>query len=337
MGTSRVLIIGVGSIGERHLRCFRATGRVEVGFCEPNEALRRTIARRYEIPQSWASLDDVFSDGSFRADIAVIAVPAPLHVPVATRLVEEGIHVFIEKPLSISLEGIDGLQAAIERRGVKAAVAYTYRSHPAMRDMKAAIDSGRFGRPVQAVSVWGQHFPKYRPAYREIYYTSRATGGGIIQDLLPHALNASEYLVGPIDRVQADAGHLALEGVEIEDTVHVLARHGSVMACYSANQHQAPNENTITVICERGTARFDLNQARWQSMFEPEGGWTTEYQFSQERDDIFISQAHLFLDVVAGKAEPACTVAEGLQTLQATLAVLEAADHPGWREVHRTT
>lgn len=125
-----------------------------------------------------------------------------------------------------------------------------------------------------------------------------------------------------------------LEGVEIEDTIHVIARHGQVMACYTANQHQASNENTITIMCERGAARFDLNHARWQSMVEPEGGWKTEFQFSLERDDIFISQANLFLDVVEGKAEPACTVAEGLQTLRATLAILNAADHPNWRDVH---
>lgn len=324
----RILIIGVGSIGERHLRTFKATNRAELCLCETGEQLRRTVADRYGVTRFFANLDEALGDRCF--DAAVVCVPSHLHIPMARQLVDAGVHVFIEKPLSLNLDGIDELMRRIDEQGVKAAVAYTYRSHPALRSMKQAIIEGRFGRPVQVVSTWGQHFPKYRPAYRQIYYTSRATGGGAIQDVLTHAINAGEFLVGPIDRIVADAAHQVLEGVEVEDTVHVIARHGSVMGCYSLNQHQAPNENTITVICERGTARFDLNHARWQSMTEPEGGWKTEFQFSRERDDIFVHQAHLFMDYLEGKGGPACTVAEGWQTLRVNLTVLGAAFNPPW-------
>lgn len=333
MTRTRVLIVGVGSIGERHLRCFQATGRATLSFCETSPELRDRISERYGIEWCYAALDDALADGGKPFDVAVIATPAPLHVPMARTLIEEGIHTFIEKPLSLTLDGVDELEPLARKHGVVTGVAFTYRSHPALRDMKAAIDSGRFGRPVQLVSVWGQHFPFYRPAYREIYYTSRATGGGLIQDLLPHAINAGEWLAGPVERVMADAEHKVLEGVDVEDTVHVLARQNGVMACYSANQHQAPNENTITVICERGTARFDLNRAKWQSMTDPGGEWQDEFCFSLERDDIFISQANLFLDAVAGKTVPACTITQGRQTLKAILAILHAVDDPGWRSV----
>ncbi|MHC4444441.1 MAG: Gfo/Idh/MocA family protein [Planctomycetota bacterium] len=333
MSVHRVLIIGVGSIGERHLRCFKATERADLSFCETDEELGRIIADRYRINSCYRSLEEALNDRPQGFDIAVIAAPSHLHIPMATQLVQTGINVFIEKPLSTTLDGIQELKDLIEKQGIIAAVAYTYRSHPALRSMKQAIESGRFGKPVQIVSVWGQHFPKYRPAYREIYYTSRATGGGAIQDVLTHAINAGEFLVGPVDRLMADAAHQVLAGVEVEDTVHVIARHAEVLGCYSLNQHQAPNENTITVICERGTARFDLNNACWLSMTEPGSEWNKEFTFSLERDDIFIEQANLFLDVVEGKAEPACTVAEGLQTLRVNLAVLAAAEKQSWQTV----
>ena len=57
--------------------------------------------------------------------------------------------------------------------------------------MKQEIDACRFGRIVQVIAVSGQHFPFYRPAYRETYYTDHATGGGAIQDALTHTINAS--------------------------------------------------------------------------------------------------------------------------------------------------
>ena len=148
----------------------------------------------------------------------------------------------MEKPLGTSLEGIETLRQSLGKRNLTAAVAYVYRANPILRAMKEAIAAGRFGRPVQVIAVAGQHFPAYRPAYREIYYRDRATGGGAIQDALTHVFNAAEWLVGPINRLLADAAHQVLEGVTVEDTVHVLARHGSVMGCYSLNQHQAPDE-----------------------------------------------------------------------------------------------
>jgi len=326
----RILIIGAGSIGERHTRTFQQTGRAELSICENNETLRKAVAERYGIARAYGDLDQALHDGRF--DIGLICTPSHLHIPMATQLVKAGKHVFIEKPLSLSLDGIGELMRLIQEKGVKAAVAYTYRSHPALRSMKAAIDSGRFDEPVQVIGTWGQHFPKYRPAYRQIYYTSRKTGGGAIQDVLTHAINAGEFLAGPVTRLMADCGHQVLEGVNVEDTVHVITRQndGKVMGCYSLNQHQAPNENTITVVCRKGTARWDLNNARWLSMAEPDAGWKTELQFSTERDDIFVNQANLFMDAIEGKGAFACTLEEGVQTLRVNLTVLQAADHPSW-------
>ena len=56
-------------------------------------------------------------------------------------------------------------------------VAYVMRSHPALAAMRNAIQNGRFGEPVHLYATGGQHFPTYRPAYRDIYYRDRATGG----------------------------------------------------------------------------------------------------------------------------------------------------------------
>ncbi|GAG08255.1 unnamed protein product, partial [marine sediment metagenome] len=121
--------------------------------------------------------------------------------------------------------------------------------------------------------------------------------------------------------------------VEVEDTVHVIARHGDVLAVYSSNQHQPPNELTTTIVCERGAAKFNLHDGCWYSMVEPGGSWERVYDFKGERDDVFISQAGIFLDVVEGRAKPTCTLAEGKQSVRVSLAILASADHPSWRLV----
>jgi len=324
----KLLIIGVGSIGERHLRCFQATGRVELSLCDTNEVLRRRVAEQYAVSRSYATFDAALADPH---DAAVVATPANLHIPMAIRLAQAGVHLLIEKPLSIGTDDVDRLRDELQRRQLTAAVAYVLRGHPALLAMKRAIDSGRFGEPVHLVATAGQHFPTYRPAYREIYYTKHATGGGAIQDGLTHMLNAGQWLVGAIDSLVADAAHQVLDGVEVEDTVGLLARHGGVLASYSLNQHQAPNESTITVACRRGTARCELHRHRWRWMIEPEKPWEEETFGPLERDSLFVAQASAFLDSIEGLAPAVCTLDEGLDTLRANLAALASVRTGSWQ------
>ena len=328
--TRRVAVVGVGSIGERHVRCFAATGRAEVVACEVNAGLRVAVAGRYGLARSYETLDAAVADG---IDAAVIATPAHLHVPLATAAVRAGVPVLVEKPLSTTIHGVADLRRAAADAGVPAGVAYVYRAHPVLAAMRVAVRSGRFGEPVQVVATCGQHFPLYRPAYRDIYYKDRSTGGGAVQDALTHVLNAGEWLAGPVTAVAADVGHLVLDGVDVEDTAHVLARHGLVMGCYSLNQHQAPNEVTITVVCRGGTARFESHANRWRWAAEPGGPWTDEAFPALERDALFVAQANAFLDAVDGTAGPLCPLADGVRTLRVNLAVLAAADGRRWVDV----
>src|SRR5262249_12580785 len=137
-------------------------------------------------------------------DAAVIATPAPLHVPQAKMLVNRGAHVLIEKPLGVNLDGVEALMDLTARKRVVAAVAYVMRTNPALAAIRDALRAGQFGKPLELVAVAGQDFAFYRPAYRETYYSRRASGGGAVQDALTHLVNAGEWLAGPMDRVVAD-------------------------------------------------------------------------------------------------------------------------------------
>jgi predicted dehydrogenase len=327
MSQHRLLIVGVGSIGERHLRCAQNSGYSDLAICEVNDELRATISDRYCIGDAYADLDAALET---RPTAAVVCVPAHLHISIAKRLVAAGTHVLIEKPLSTSLDGVAELQQLVSAHQVVAAVAYVHRANPNLANLRTALQSGRFGRPFQLVAVSGQHFPFYRPAYCQTYYKDRASGGGAIQDALTHVLNAGEWLVGPIDRVLADAAHCILPGVEVEDTAHVLARHGGVLASYTLNQHQAPNEFTMTVVCERGTLRYELHENRWRWMTEPGGQWHDELAPPLERDDLFMKQLTAFFDAIDGHIPPLCSLAEGAQTLLVNLAILRSLETANW-------
>ena len=331
MNKKRVLIVGVGSIGERHIRCFYATGRADVGICELNDMLRNTIKDRYQVNDSFSSLDQALVE---KWDAAVVATPAHTHIGVAHQLAQSGVHLLIEKPLSTSMDGINELSEVISERGLHCAVAYVYRAHPGLAAMRDKINSGFIGKPLNLVVKSGQCFPFYRPGYKYTYYKDHARGGGAIQDSLTHHFNIAEWLIGPIHRVCADADHLAIPGVEVEDTAHVLARQGDAMSVITMNQFQPVNETTVDVHGDAGSVQLVMHDSCWRWANEPGGVWQTQGWEPFDRDYPFLTQANAFLDVIEHNNKPLCTLSEGIQTLRVNLAALRSAhESHGWEEI----
>lgn len=317
-----ILVVGCGSIGERHLRCFQRTGRAQVAVCDTNAALLQKVSQQYAA-EAFADFRAALAQRRF--DGVVVATPAHTHVDIAKIALAHGAGVLIEKPLATSLDRTEELLAAIAQAGRFAAVAYVYHFMPWIAEARAFLHSGALGQPLQVSIVMGQHFPTFRPAYREIYYARHETGGGAIQDALTHIVNVVEWLAGPATRVFCEAAHQALPGVTVEDTVSVTARHGNALVTYALNQFQAPNEMTLQVHCEGGSLCIEGHKQRWKVFRRGAESWEEHATAPLERDGLFIAQANAFLDGLHGRPTPLASVAEARQTLKFNLAALESA------------
>ena len=334
MPSPSVLIIGCGSIGERHLRCFQRTGRGAVTACDQNTALLDTVAARYSV----ATVGDWREALRSRAHQAVvICTPAPLHVPMASEALALGVHTLIEKPLSHSLDGVDALLDAARSGRAQVSVAYVLHVHPALRAAREFLGRGELGRIRQVVFTSGQPFHLLRPAYASTYYRDRKTGGGAIQDALTHWANWIESVVGPTDSVLCDCAHQALAGVAVEDTVHLSARNGDVLVSYALNQFQPPNESFLQFNADRGSLRIELHRPRWGTWASGATDWSWHETPVADRDVHFIAQADAFLDQIEGKPARLCTLEAAAQTLRFNLAALASAEsgtRVNCRDVH---
>lgn len=319
-----ILVIGCGSIGERHVRTFLATGKCEVIACDNRPAICQLMTERYGV-KTVADWSTLLTDPSISA--AVIATPAPLHIDMAIKCLQAGWHVLTEKPLSTSLDGVDQLVAAQQQAQKFVGVAYVLHFVPSLQAVRQFIQSGKFGAVKHVAVNSGHHFPHARPAYREIYYRDHAQGGGAIQDALTHQANAVEWVVGPTTRLYCDAAHQVLEGVTVEDTVNATARHGDILVNYSLNQFQAVQETRWDFHAEKGTVRCQVHAQRWGTLALGEDEWTWHEPTLGERDAMYIAQAHAFLNGCNGKPNDLCTLAEGIQTLRFNISALKS-----WRE-----
>jgi predicted dehydrogenase len=327
MARHSVLVIGCGSIGERHVRCFQCTGRAQVTACDANLGLLENMAKIYSVAtaNNW---EQALTQNKY--DAVVICTPAHLHIPMAIRVLQQGCHVLIEKPLSQSLAGVDELLRARDLSGRQAAVAYVLHVYPVLFQARDFLKSGEFGAIRHVTSTSGQHFPSGRPAhtahYSQTYYRDRKTGGGAIQDALTHTANWVESVIGPTDSVLCDCSHQVLPGVTVEDTVHVSARNGDVLANYTLNQFQAPNESTLQFNTATGSVKIEFHNRRWGTFRLGESAWTWRDVPPADRDAPFIAQANHFLNQVEGRPTKLCTVEAALQTLRFNLAALASAE-----------
>ncbi|MBL9116821.1 MAG: Gfo/Idh/MocA family oxidoreductase [Verrucomicrobiaceae bacterium] len=312
-----ILVIGCGSIGERHLRCFLNTKRCTVSACDTNEALLATMRERYGVP-THSSMQEASSE----VDAVVICTPAHLHLAMALTLLRQGKHLLIEKPLAIDTSMVPEVREAIGDRVV--CVAYVYHMMPWVAEAREFVRSGAIGAIKHASIVCGQHFPTFRPAYREIYYARHDHGGGAIQDALTHVANVMEWIIGPCSQLFADASHQVLEGVTVEDTVNVAARHGDVLVNYALNQFQTPSETVFHFHGEKGSVVIESHLQRWGSMLRGQTTWEWHTTEPLERDELFTQQANAFLDALEGKPHALSSFDEAAQTLKFNQAALES-------------
>jgi predicted dehydrogenase len=327
MALPSLLIIGCGSIGERHLRCFQKTGRAQVTACDANPALLQAMAANYQVPTA-SNWEQALSEQKF--DAVVICTPAHLHVAMALRVLQQGCHVLIEKPLSQSLAGVDDLLRTHANSGRYASVAYVLHVYPLLIQAREFLRSGELGAIRHVTATSGQYFPGGRPAhtvhYSQTYYRDRKLGGGAIQDALTHTVNWIESVIGPTDSVLCDCAHQVLPGVTVEDTVNVSTRNGDILANYTLNQFQAPNESTWQFNTAAGSVKIEFHRRRWGTFRLGDAEWNWREVPPADRDAPFLAQANAFLDQIEGQPSRLCSLPAAVQTLRFNLAALASSD-----------
>jgi predicted dehydrogenase len=334
----KVLVAGLGSIGQRHVRNLRAMlgDQVEIlayrrrgqsPVLNPDMTVRPgvTLEEAYNI-RSFGDLSDALAE---QPDAVLITNPNTLHLPVALEAARAGCHLFIEKPIAESLEGVDELIDIVDRQGLVAFVAYQFRFHPGLNLIKSMIDVGRLGQLVHAHVVNGEYLPGWHPYedYRETHPARRELGGGCLR-IQTHEIDYALWLFGMPRRVFAVGGHLSRLEVNVEDSVSVL------MACENQGRPvpvhihldylQRPPQRVCEVVGDTGKALY--NYYADQVEFHETGTWKTEiHRFDKfDRNQMFIGEMQHFLDCVRGAATPLVDLREGVRSMKIALAADES-------------
>jgi predicted dehydrogenase len=330
----KALIIGLGGIGQRHARNLRAILGDRLHLiayrqrrlthvvtqtlqAEPEKNVERELGIR-----AFSDLNAALAE---RPDVAFICNPSNMHLPVATACAKAGCDLFMEKPLSDSLDGIDALSAAVEENGRIAMVGYQLRFHPAVQKLASVLESGQLGRILAVRACVGEYLPNWHPYedYRQTYAARAELGGGVVLTLI-HEYDYLYSLFGMPARLFACGGHLSHLEINVEDTASILmecSREGRPLPVHLHQDYlQNPPSRQCEVIGDRGKARLDFRSLTL-TVYESERPAPEVHEWPDfERNQLFIDQTRHFLDCVVTRTQPIVNLEGGAQSLRMALA-----------------
>jgi predicted dehydrogenase len=315
----RILIAGLGAIGQRHARNLRAVcgdGLELLAYRRRKlrhvitETLQRDDSRDVETALGIRSFDDLDAALAERPDAVFVCTPSSQHLDIAQRAADAGCHLFIEKPVAHHLEGLDRLQAAVNAKGLVALVGCQWRFHPGVTWIREQLAAGSLGRPVLGHIIYREYLPDWHPYedYRTSYAARADLGGGVVLTQI-HDYDLAWWLLGAPTRVTASGGRLSDLEIDVEDTIDALLEGGACAVKVQQTFASRPPHRWLSVACEKATLEANL--------LDPVDGF--------ERNDMFIAEVRHFIDCVEGNATPAIPLSEGIAVLRVALAVRASA------------
>jgi len=310
----KFLIVGFGSIGKRHFDNLRQIEDVKVSVL---------TRRHFDLPDTkvYSSIEETLHE---HFDGVFITNETLLHIPTAIAFAERKCNLFIEKPLSHSLEDIDKLANLINRCNLKVMIGCNMRFHPVIRLVKDRVQEGKIGRIISARIEAGEYLPDWRPwrDYRNSYSAKKAKGGGVILDLI-HELDYAYWFFGEASKIFSFSGRRSELEIETEDTAEILIefQNGTLCEVHLDYIQRCPGRN-FKLIGTTGTIYADLITNEIKIFEVSRGDWETiDLNGNFERNKMYIDEVKHFIDYIQGRiVEPLVGWRDGVKVLQIALA-----------------
>ena len=318
----RVLIIGHGNVGKRHLSLVRES---------LPEADIRVLRHSVEgvVPELANGCFYSLSDAcDFLPQVSVVANPAPFHAEAALALLQVGSHVLLEKPLAHESESVKDLLSAEKKYQRVLQIGYNLRFLASLRKFREIIHSGAVGRVLSVRCEVGQYLPLWRPGsnYRNSVSAQKELGGGVLLEL-SHEIDYLRWTFGDVAWVSAWLGMQSALDIDTEDVAHLTlgfapdeAGH-SLVASVNLDFIRHDRTRFCTAIGEKGSIRWNGLSGELEEWFAGGVEWSPSFKCDHHINNTYIDQWECFLDCIKQDRAPKITVADGY----AVLRIIDAA------------
>lgn len=320
----KALVVGGGSIGQRHLQNLKALGVESLALVETDASRREAVAAKLPVRQ-FSQLEDGFE---WLPDMVVVATPTHCHAEQVLKAVHRGLRVFVEKPLSHEASKLGEIADLVNRKKLVTLVGCNMRFHPGPVQIKRLLAEERIGRILFARVHAGSYLPTWRPGtdYRENYAAREETGGGCILDCI-HEIDLTRWYLGDVREVVCMAERLSSLEITTEDVAAIICRHTSgAISEIHLDYVQQTYERGCQIVGQRGSIFWDFTQkqVRW---FDGGSGKCTTFSQPErwEVNQMYVDEMKHFLDCVESGSPTALPIPEAVAVMQVAFAAKTSA------------
>jgi len=305
----KILFFGLGSIGTRHLKLLKKNYNFKIYAYRTSK--RKTLPDITNI----YNLDEALK---IKPDFVFITNPTHLHIETALMCLKAGIkNLFIEKPISNSLDNLDFFLEEVENKKAVVYVAYNLRHNPVLKKLKTLTEE-RIKDIFYVESICRSYLPKWRPNrdYREIYSSKKEMGGGVILDL-SHEFDYNEWLFGKIISINGTYGKISDLDIDSEDICDVIIKFKNrIIGKVHLDYFSRSNERIIKIFTPSEEIITDLlnNNIR---IINDKDEYIETFEF--EIDSVYEQQLQYYLDGVENNSNEISNLKEAKELLETLL------------------
>lgn len=314
----KILVVGCGSIGRRHLQVLSERRDLEIAACDPSPEALAAVSALVTEELRFGSLEGALH---WQPAIVVIAAPYTMHRQVAVASFAAGANVLCEKPLAETAEDARAIIAAATKHGKVLAVGYSERYRPSIQRVIQLATSGEIGTLVGGRAMVGTYNTLLcaKTDYREHVF------GALLMDYT-HEFDFLRAIFGELRDLHCWANDLG--GLDKKCSPALAATMLRFMSGAIVSVHmdyiQHPQRRLLEVFGDRGVVELDL-QTDELKVFDPKESGCRIERFDHERNNVIRAEHQDMLDAVLTGSTPRVTGSDGLKALEiAELAIQQA-------------
>ena len=333
----KVLFIGLGSIGQRHLQNFNElrpeystvlayrTSKSDKVIKNGNVIPNKKLSQYYNLIE-FSDLNKAICE---HPDIAFICNPSRLHLETALKLAENNIHLFIEKPLATSLSSLDDLDKCIDKNVLINMVGYQTRFNPLVLEARNHIKSLEYGEIIKAEFKWHTYLPDQHPYedYRRGYAARKDLGGGVTFSLI-HELDLIQWFFGlPISVYSVKGGPSKLK-IDADDNI------SAIFNCYnglhlfpvqlSLSFTQKFEERYFNVLMQDALLKVDLVKNEIEIIEHTTNRHYHKKKEDFERNSLFKDEMEEFITAVENNQKTSIPISEGKKSVIMAISMIKS-------------
>ena len=318
----KILIVGLGSIGKRHLKNILLSKDSQIIICSKHTKSKFTNHKNIKI---FNSLDRCLLE---KPDIGFITNVTSEHIPIAIKLAKAGLDLFIEKPLSNTMKNVNKLQKLVESKKLITMIGCNLRFDKCIKEIKYLIEKQAIGKIISVKVECGTFLPDWHPYenYSKSYASNDKLGGGVVLTCI-HELDYLFWFFGEIKEIISMTGKFSNLKIDTSDLSAIILKFkNNIIAEVHLDYFQKPEIRSCKIIGTKGTIIwdslnnevkvYDFKKAKWESKLKIK---------KYDKNEMYVEELEHFIQCVNKKKKTINDISQGEYVLKVALGIIKAS------------